>query len=56
MNESVKEGMEKNPQTTHKMGLYIYMRNQEPHGLPPRSSCNHLSPLKQLWVNKNIIK
>jgi hypothetical protein len=48
---SENEKKKKNPQTDQRW-VYVFLGIKEPHGLPPRSSCNCYSPLKQKWVNK----
>jgi hypothetical protein len=48
MNKVSEEESPNNPQ----YGFKYLLENQEPHGFSPGSTCNHFSPLKQLWVNK----
>jgi hypothetical protein len=48
--------MENNPQTTHKMDLYIYVEIKKHMEFSPRGSCNHFSQLKPIWINTIIIK
>jgi hypothetical protein len=46
------EEEEEEPPNIPQDGFIYLLANLEPHGLPPRSSYNHSSPLKKLWVNK----
>jgi hypothetical protein len=38
---------EENPHPRPRMGFFVNLGNQEPHGLPPRSSRNLIFSIKQ---------
>jgi hypothetical protein len=42
--EEEEEEEEEKPPKQPPRDVYIITRKQEPHGLPPRSSCNPFSP------------